>query len=49
MTPIYDYPEDRPSPNYTSAREAALDEQSGMDDGYDDWDDFGDDDEELLT
>jgi hypothetical protein len=38
-----DHPEDRPSPTFTSAREAALDEQASMDDSHDEWDYFDDD------
>jgi len=38
-----DHPEDRPSPTFTSAREAALDEQASMDNWHDDWDYFDDD------
>jgi len=38
-----DHPEDRPSPTFTSAREAALDEQASMDDWHDEWENFDDD------
>ncbi len=38
-----EYPEDRPSPTYMSAKECALDEQASMDewdyDWHDDWED----------
>jgi len=37
-----EYPEDRPSPTYKSARESALDEQAALDDWHDDWEDFDD-------
>jgi hypothetical protein len=39
------YPEDRPSPTYTSAREAALDEQASMDEWDYDWNNEWDDEE----
>lgn len=32
-----DGPEDRPSPTFVSAREAAIDEQVAMDDNLDPW------------
>jgi hypothetical protein len=37
--------EDRPSPNYKSARECAIDEQAHEYDEYDEYDDYDYDDE----
>jgi hypothetical protein len=38
--------EDRPSPNYKSARECAIDEQAREYDEYDEYDDYEDFDDE---